>query len=189
MLLRPRTLCLGALWLTFICSDISAGDYHPASVYVAGDFLILEENIIKTQQLMKMARYLLLSRLLSQGYQTSLPPRRHETTPSPYPPPLCEHPESLLYFASWYPCKGGSYPRVAEEMARPGHTVHPQAEMLQLRQADKPMLSPAGVALTHTGFILAHWDRVCHVWVTLATLKLLLLQHDAAARCCYLQLR
>lgn len=79
---------------------------------------------------------------------------------------------------------------MAGEMARPGYMVHPRAEVLWLCPANKPILSPAGTVLAHARFILTHWDPVRSVWVTLAMLRLFLLQSDAATtRCCYLQPR
>lgn len=62
-----------------------------------------------------------------------------EALPSLYPPPLCVHPELLLYFASWYPCKGEIYPPVAVEVTCPGSVVHPHAEVLSLHPANKLM--------------------------------------------------
>lgn len=62
-------------------------------LHVTGDFVLREENSIKIQLQRKRARFLLLSRLLSEGSKS--------------PPSLHAHPELLLDFASWYPPKGG----------------------------------------------------------------------------------
>lgn len=64
--------------------------------------MLLEENFIKIQE--EKGQIPSPLQTLSEG---SKPPHPQDAPPSPHPPSLHAHPELLLDFASWYPCKAG----------------------------------------------------------------------------------